>query len=319
MEVTNGKITMQEATLADRVNTYLQANRISITALADEVNYSRSTLSRYLNGSYDSNPAEIEEKLSTYLNKKMGRVVSLSNGETAIARRTAIFPSSDASGILGVCKSCQKFGGLGIVVGKSGFGKTYALREYAKLSRVAYMECDDTMGSRDFVAALESALGLASGYGSVWMRVNVVREYLNTNPGYLLIIDEADKLISKNTQKKMEILRGIYDQSTVGMVIAGEPKLEAQIKSLLDRMANRIDFYTNLKGLREKEVVDYLADYEIDADALEELKRRAYGTQAACFRLLDRTMGNIIRLLNDRGEARISAQVIQEASRMMML
>jgi hypothetical protein len=32
-------------------------------------------------------------------------------------------------------------------------------------------------------------------------------------------------------QKKMEILRAIFDQSDVGIVIAGEPKLEAQIKS----------------------------------------------------------------------------------------
>lgn len=31
----------------------------------------------------------------------------------------------------------------------------------------------------------------------------------------------------------MEILRGIYDQADVGLVIAGEPALEAQIKTYL--------------------------------------------------------------------------------------
>ncbi len=46
----------------------------------------------------------------------------------------------------------------------------------------------------------------------------------------------------------MEILRAIFDQSDVGLVIAGEPKLEAQIKTYLARMANRVDFYASLRG-----------------------------------------------------------------------
>lgn len=51
------------------------------------------------------------------------------------------------------------------------------------------------------------------------------------------VIDEADKLINKYTQKKMEILRGIFDQSDVGIVIAGEPRLETELKSSLTRFA----------------------------------------------------------------------------------
>ena len=62
--------------------------------------------------------------------------------------------------------------------------------------------------------------------GTIWKRVNRIREFLNINTGYLIIVDEADKLINKYTAAKMEILRGIFDQSEVGIVIAGEPKLE---------------------------------------------------------------------------------------------
>ena len=47
------------------------------------------------------------------------------------------FESRDAKAVLGVCQSCQEYIGLGIVVARSGYGKTYALRQYAKLSRVA--------------------------------------------------------------------------------------------------------------------------------------------------------------------------------------
>ena len=81
------------------------------------------------------------------------------------------------------------------------------------------------MSSRDLVEAIEKSLGIPSGYGTIWRRVNGIRDFFNTNKGYLLIIDEADKLVSKYTQKKMEILRAIFDQSDVGLVIAGEPKL----------------------------------------------------------------------------------------------
>lgn len=160
--------------------------------------------------------------------------------------------------MLGVCQSCQEYIGLGIVVARSGYGKTYSLRQYAKLPRVAYIECDDTMSSRDLVEAIEKSLGIPSGYGTIWRRVNGIRDFFNTNKGYLLIIDEADKLVSKYTQKKMEILRAIFDQSDVGLVIAGEPKLEAQIKTYLARMANRVDFYVSLKGARAPRRVEGL-------------------------------------------------------------
>ena len=82
------------------------------------------------------------------------------------------------------------------------------------------------------------------------------QDFFNANEGYLLIIDEADKLINKYTQKKMEIIRGIFDQSDVGIVIAGEPRLEAEIKGNLARFANRMDFYYKLKGLSPQEVKD---------------------------------------------------------------
>ena len=201
---------------------------------------------------------------------------------------------------------------VGIVVARSGYGKTYALREYAKLPRVAYIECDDTMSSRDLVEAIERSIGLPNGYGTIWRRVNGIREFFNTNRGYLLIIDEADKLVSKYTQKKMEILRAIFDQSDVGLVIAGEPKLEAQIKTYLARMANRVDFYASLRGLAPSEVEGYLEDFNITPDALLELKERACNMRTGCFRLLDRTLSNVGRILAEQGEDTVTVKIIEQ-------
>ena len=309
--------------LAQKINAHILASHGSIANVAKEIGYSRTTVSRYLAGKYDSDPSDIESKLAQFLARQTGGAVALQ----APAREPhkeeraapAFYESRDAKAVLGVCQSCQEYIGLGIVVARSGYGKTYALRQYAKLPRVAYIECDDTMSSRDLVEAIERSLGLPGGYGTIWRRVNSIRGFFNTNRGYLLIIDEADKLVSKYTQKKMEILRAVFDQSDVGLVIAGEPKLEAQIKTYLARMANRVDFYASLRGLSPSEVEGYLEGYEITPDALVELKARACNMQTGCFRLLARTLSNVRRILADRGEEHITVKVIEQASSMMML
>ncbi len=311
--------------IAQKVNNYILAKRASIASIAKEIGYSRTTVSRYLAGKYDSDTTDIETKLAEFLSRQTGEAVALPAPAPVQeqGKKPGTLPSflesRDAKAVLGVCQSCQEYIGLGVIVARSGYGKTYPLRYYAKLPRVAYIECDDTMSSRDLVEAIERSLGLPSGYGTIWRRVNGIREFFNTNRGYLLIIDEADKLVSKHTQKKMEILRAIFDQSDVGLVIAGEPRLEAQIKTYLARMANRVDFYASLRGLSPSEVETYLEGFEITDDALTELKARACNMQTGCFRLLARTISNVRRILTDRGEDTVTMKIIEQASSMMML
>lgn len=306
--------------LADRVKRTLEAKGGTIASLAGAISYSRPTVSRYLNGKYDSDATDLEARLVEWLNQQEGDGPAAAPAPAPHrAQRPRFFESRDAKAVLGVCQSCQEYIGLGIVVGRSGHGKTYTLKEYAKLPRVAYIECDDTMSSRDLVEAIERALGIPNGYGTIWKRVNGIRDFCNTNKGYLLIIDEADKLVSKYTQKKMEILRGVFDQADVGLVIAGEPKLEVQIKNYLARMANRVDFYTSLRGLKPAEVEEYLAGYDVAPDALAELIARACNAQTGCFRLLDRTMNNVFRIMRENGSETITYKIIEQASSMMML
>lgn len=306
--------------LAEQINDYLGMTKTSIATLANEIpGYSRPTISRYLSGKYEGDITSIEALLADWLARRTGEAVDIPERAGKTGQKPAFFESRDAVKVLGVCQSCQEYIGLGIVVARSGYGKTYSLRQYAKLPRVAYIECDDTMSSRDLVEAIEKALGIPSGYGTIWRRVNGIRDFFNTNKGYLLVIDEADKLVSKYTQKKMEILRAIYDQSDVGVVIAGEPKLEAAIKTYLNRMANRVDFYVSLRGLDPSEVEKYLSGFELTPDALVELKARACNMQTGCFRLLDRTLSNVKRILSERGESIVTVKIIEEASSLMML
>lgn len=306
--------------LAQQINDYLAATRTSIATLANEIpGYSRPTISRYLSGKYDGDITTIEGLLADWLAQHTGEAVDIPERPGKTGRKPAFLETRDAVNVLGVCQSCQEYIDLGIVVARSGYGKTYSLRQYAKLPRVVYIECDDTMSSRDLVEAIEKALGIPSGYGTIWKRVNGIRDFFNTNKGYLLIVDEADKLVSKYTQKKMEILRSIFDQSDVGLIIAGEPKLEAIIKTYVDRMANRIGLYVRLEGLTPSEVEKYVSEFEVAPEAMVELKARACNMQTGCFRLLDRTLSNVRRILKEQGENTVTLKTIEQASSLMML
>lgn len=291
--------------------------------LALELGMSRTAVSQYLNGKYQSDPANIELKLKEFIKsyeaEQEGTEENSSNTDGFLRKKTEYFESRDYINTIGVCKACQEDMALGIIVAKSGYGKTYALKKYAKMPRVAYLECDDTMSCKDLIVAIEMQLGLPSGGGTIWSRVNRIREFFNVNDGYLLIIDEADKLISKYTQKKMEIIRAIFDQSDVGVVIAGEPMLESVIKSSLPRFANRTDLYYKLRGLSKEEVKDYLEGYEIDDAAMGEFMVRATNNKTGCFRLLDRTLTNVLRILGESGKTEVTMKVLQQASGMMML
>ena len=43
--------------------------------------------------------------------------------------------------------------GSAIVVGRSGYGKTYSLKQYARLPRVIYIECNGVHELQDLVEA----------------------------------------------------------------------------------------------------------------------------------------------------------------------
>ncbi|WP_368242133.1 helix-turn-helix domain-containing protein, partial [Intestinimonas butyriciproducens] len=66
-----------EQSLAERVNAYILTQHSSIHAVAKEVGYSRTSVSRYLSGKYDSCAASLEEKLAEFLEAHTGEAVEV--------------------------------------------------------------------------------------------------------------------------------------------------------------------------------------------------------------------------------------------------
>ena len=315
----------KEQALRDRVNSILAEIRMNKAELALQIQCSRSMVSQYLNGKYNSDPTEIEDKLRGFIkmyesDRNQGeQETEDSEPVTGIRPKIQYFESSDYTQTIGICKACQESQGLGIVVAKSGYGKTHALRRYAKMPRVVYIEGNETMNCKDIIRRIETRIGMSRSYGSIDERMEKIIDFFNINEGYLIIMDEADKLINKYTQKKIELLRNITDGAQVGLVIAGEPLLETLMKGYDARFTNRMDFYYKLHGLSKQEVEDYLEGYDIDDAAMAEFITRATNTQTGCFRLLDRTLNNVIRILKESGKTKVTMKVMKQASSMMML
>lgn len=131
MEALESKTYTTEKTLAERMNERLAELHMTKAEAAMRMNYSRSAVSQYLNGKYASDPTEIEKKITEFL---------IASGDTEgipeapdttedtgvkLKSKVEFFESRDFINTIGVCQACQENIGLGIIVGKSGQGKTH--------------------------------------------------------------------------------------------------------------------------------------------------------------------------------------------------
>ena len=305
--------------IEDRIKKCRQADEKSITELAEIIGVSRPVLSKVLSGAQPAT-REVLQKLEEYAEEIEEKYPDLYKEDKHTLFDKTFIQTRDANNVIGVCSAAKETSGLGVIVGKSGFGKTYSLKYYANMPRVAYIECDALMSGKDLLTCIEEEVGMAKSVSpNVWPRLRNLQKFFAINIGWLLIIDEADKLISSNSDKKLEIMRALFDQSTLGVVISGEPKLKSTIENYSDRFANRVDYYYKLAGISEAEIKETLKDMDIESAALELIVARATNKKNGCFRLFDRTMDNLERLMRLKGETKITLELIQEASSLMML
>lgn len=300
----------------DRVGAYISEHELNKTRMAGLLGVDRTSFSQFLNEDEGLSEKTCEKIAEAFERLLRGEKIKK---QLDRERRHEIIKTKDANGVLAICQFCKANCGLGIVFGASGYGKTFALKYFARSPRTAYIECNESMNSKDLLKAIERALSLPRGTGSVDDRLDGIKDFFNANPGYLLIIDEADKLITKYTQKKAEILRSIFDDSDVGLVLAGEPALAKTIKIHIPRLANRIDMGHELTGPESGDIHEYLSqfeEFEFTPEAQDELVRRATNKRNGCFRLFVRTVNNVLRM-QDGGV--VDVDDIENACNMMII
>ena len=131
-----GNAYVQEISLVERVKAAMKKGGVNITQLGDQIGFSRSAVSRFVNGDYRSD--ELEAKLEEWLRAQETEETAKAS-QAELCRKTLpekerYYQSKDYLSVMGLCQGCQEDVGLGIVVGKSGFGKTHALKKYGGIT-----------------------------------------------------------------------------------------------------------------------------------------------------------------------------------------
>ncbi len=285
---------MNREQIVKKINEILK-NGVTQVSIAKEIGKSEATLSQYLKGVYSGDVESLEKSLIEYLKKK-----------EPLKHTREFIKTKDATCILGICNSCQKLEQLGLVYGRSGFGKTTTLRKYVdSTDKVIYIVCNSFMNANDIIKRISIALGLKGLVGSKDERIAKIKEFFKYNKGYLLIFDEADKLLNKDTISKLDVIKTIYDEvdgDGVGVILAGEQHLKTKLGLYFEMVRNRGDLEWELKGLSRLEVETYLQGIKLTSKALEELVMRATNDNNGCFRTLNRTFKNVQRLFEDRNK-----------------
>ncbi len=163
--------------------------------------------------------------------------------------------------IQNVCTQCYENEAMGLVSGKSGIGKSTALRAFAsKNSGVVYYEVEDDTPSRKNL--LEDILYTVGGVmvtkSIADLKRQIVKELKNSKID-LLIIDQANYL--KVSQFNM--LNAIREKSGVSLVLVGTEKLPSILananRSLeLEQFYTRIDFAQAAKPISFESVSSFL-------------------------------------------------------------
>jgi DNA transposition AAA+ family ATPase len=156
--------------------------------------------------------------------------------------------------------------------------------------------------------------------------VEIARAYARTrqkikDPTSLIVVDEADRL----KMAGLEQLRSIFDAGAVGLVLIGMPGLERRLARYA-QLYSRIGFVHEVRTLGAPEVRTLLASWRptgtalaadllADAEAVAAIIRITGGN----FRLLDRLLTQVARILEINGLATVTREAVEAAREVLVI
>jgi DNA transposition AAA+ family ATPase len=137
----------------------------------------------------------------------------------------------------------------------------------------------------------------------------------------LLLVDEVDRL----KMSGLEQLRAIFDGGGMGLVLIGRPGLERRMARYA-QLYSRIGFVHEFRPLGTMEVRSLLADWRPPGVALpEDLLADAEGVATIIrvtggnFRLLERLLTQVARILALNGLGTVTREVVEAAREVLVI
>lgn len=158
--------------------------------------------------------------------------------------------------------------GIGVFTARSGMGKSYGLRCFAKqlnpnLSKMEYM-CLSTVSVAEFYKTLCDILGVSDKGGKPG-RFQAIKDqiyylYKEKRQPLILAIDEAHHLSTGILNDLKMLMNYNYDSlNCFTLILCGEPHLNNTLcRPVHEALRQRITVHYNFEGLTDSEVSDYI-------------------------------------------------------------
>lgn len=183
-------------------------------------------------------------------------------------RRTSL-PSMETKSyaeVMGTIKMGIKRKKLTAVFGPPGSGKSSVLSDVEKeMPNAHYILCSPTMTMKNLLVQIANSIN-THVKGDTYTVQKQLTEALINDPNHILLFDECENLHRGNVSK-IDVLRQIYDESNVPMVLCGTYKLKNVLSGANDNNQPQIFrrlFKAEFKSASKEEFTKYL-------DILEEL------------------------------------------------
>lgn len=287
----------------EALKNYIDAMGISQSKVAPLVGVSTATISQYLKGEYKGDVAAVDKKVAEMLERQADKARDVNSG---------FVETPTAKDIFDVCAMAHSMADINLVIGEAGLGKTVTLKQYARtVDNVILIEVEPTFSPKVLLVELCNRLGIVPSRSNHDNVTNIVDKLRGSDK--LIIIDEAELL----AYKSLEIVRRIHDMTGVGVVLAGMPRLRANLrgkKGEYKQLYSRIGFVKDLSDRLPADDIGLLCQSAVGTSAFNEQFFRASAGNARRLNKLLRGV-NRLAMLNKRP---IDAAMITKFTQMLI-
>ncbi|MEW5819345.1 MAG: AAA family ATPase [Cyanobacteriota bacterium] len=238
--------------LKERLKSHIESNNLKHNEVAKAIGYSETALSQWFNDSYKADTKGIDENIKAYLEREEAR-------KSEIIKNPEYILTDAVKTIVETAKLCHLDKRMRVICGEAGVGKTTAVKQYSKNSNsVIVINSNITIRPKKLCRLFYEKLGYA-GKATVGDMLDEIISRLR-HSDRLIIVDEAEYL----PYEALEIIRTIYNECQIGILLIGTPELYYNLKGQSNRHAmlwSRVTCATFLKKLTLKETESFVCQY----------------------------------------------------------
>lgn len=281
----------------------MQEKNYSISFVANATGLAKSTISMWLNNTYNGKNEKIMDVINNFIQRER---------ERSFEEEIPYVETSIVKYIFEIGRLCHTKGKIGVCAGQAGIGKTVAVKKYVKdFVDSILIESDSGYTAKSLLLEIHKRLGL-TGKGSVYDLMSEVVSKLNQS-GRLLIIDEAENL----PYRALEITRRIHDKTGVGVLLVGRNILFENIKGFnnqYDQLYSRVKYHKLLDKLLEIDVLKILEALNQDSDLCQTYMQYSDGNT----RKLEHLISHSIAVAKFNAKLKVDKVTIQKTSKLLM-